>query len=260
MPRKSRFLKNLGEVVEPNVQLAGQMLVIGWEIAKFAAGKTKKAAKKIKKPIKTTYSPLKAEGIQELEKKLTTKSLIITIAGKRGSGKSTLGFRIMENLHTKVRRPCFVIGVPQDKLPGWIKSIKSIEEVKNRGVVLVDEGAISFGSRNSMKKENRQLGELMAVARHKDLTLLLVTQNTGMIDKNVLNLTDTVILKQGSLLQEKMERNVMKELYKKANSQLGNIPAKDRPRHSYIFDDDFEGLAEAELPSFWTEKISKNRA
>ena len=73
-----------------------------------------------------------------------------------------------------------------------------MEDAKNGGVVLVDEGAVEFSSRKSMSKANKELGSLLAIARHKDLSLILVTQNTGMLDKNVMNLCDSIILKEGS--------------------------------------------------------------
>jgi len=272
--KHSKFLKNLGTFVGVQVDVAGQMGVVAYQGAKYlvkktpsAVKKTQKAAKSVKKTVQkkapskpAKYSKLQGgKNVAEFEKKLLGKSLIITIAGKRGSGKSTLGFRIMENARAKKKRPCYVIGVPQEVLPNWIESIEGLDEVKNGGVVLVDEGAISFSSRESMKKGNRQLGKLMAVARHKDLTLILITQNTGMIDKNVLNLTDTVILKQGSLLQERMERDVMKDLYKDANKVLGKIPTKDRPKYSYVVDDEYTGKMGATVPSFWSDKISKNQ-
>lgn len=185
--------------------------------------------------------------------------MIVAIAGRRGSGKSALGFRILENLYSK-KRPAFVLGVDQKILPKWIKSVKDIHEVKNGGILLVDEGALTFGSRNSMSKANKELSELLAIARHKDMTLLLITQNTAMIDKNVLNLCDTIVLKQGSLLQEKMERNVMKDFYKTANEKIKELPREERIKYAYILDDDFEGLIKANLPSFWSDKISKNQA
>ncbi|MEM3154279.1 MAG: zonular occludens toxin domain-containing protein [Candidatus Woesearchaeota archaeon] len=198
--------------------------------------------------------------IETFEQRLFNESLILAVAGRRGSGKSVLGFRIMENIHAKTGRPCFALGVRQGVLPSWIVSIDEINQVSNRGVVLVDEGAITFSSRESMSKSNRGLGSLLAIARHKDLTLIFITQNTGMIDKNVLNLCDTVVLKEGSLLQEKMERSVMKDLYQTANSAISKIPASERKTYCYIFDADYEGLAQASLPSFWSTKVSKNQA
>ena len=81
-----------------------------------------------------------------------------------------------------------------------------------------------------------------------------------MIDKNVLNLCDVILLKEGSLLQEKMERSVMKDLYVTANSALSNIPASERKPYCYVFDAEFEGLVSASLPSFWSVRVSKNQA
>ncbi|HLC32841.1 MAG TPA: zonular occludens toxin domain-containing protein [Candidatus Nanoarchaeia archaeon] len=211
------------------------------------------------------YTALQAEStvkgsLESFTKVLEQESRIIAIAGKRGSGKSVLGFRILENIKAKESRPCFVIGVKQSILPSWITTIDSIEQVENKGVVLVDEGAISFGSRNSMSKKNKNLAGLLAIARHKDLTLIFITQNTGMIDRNVLNLCDTILLKEGSLLQEKMERSSMKDLYTTANKALVAIQAEERKSVFYVFDAEFEGLAKANLPGFWTTSVSKNQA
>ncbi len=191
--------------------------------------------------------------------RLLNKSLILTIVGKRGAGKSALGFRILENIHAKNKRPCFALGVKQSVLPNWIQSINTIDEVKEKGVVLVDEGAVSFSSRKSMSKANKELSDLLAIARHKDLTLLLVTQNTGMIDKNVLNLTDAVLVKEGSLLQQKMERSVMKDFYETASQHFNDLESSERVSHFYLFDSSVEGFASSTLPSFWSDNVSKSR-
>jgi ABC-type glutathione transport system ATPase component len=203
---------------------------------------------------------VKTGDFNEFSTRLASTSIIALIAGKRGSGKSTLGFRIMENVHASTKRPCYVLGVRADVLPNWITAIADVEQVANGGIVLVDEGALTYSSRDSMNKKNKELGKLLAIARHKDLTLLLITQNTGMIDKNVLNLCDTVMLKEGSLLQQSMEREAMKELYSKADKALDDLPKEQRISHTYIVDNDFEGLVQFTLPSFWNSAISKNRA
>ena len=189
---------------------------------------------------------------------LESSSKIILLFGKRGSGKSALGFRLMENMNANESRHCYVLGVSQDVLPQWITSVEDIQEVKNGGVVLVDEGALSFSSRESMNKEHKQLGKLMAIARHKDLTLIFITQNTGMIDKNVLQLTDTLLMKEGSLLQMEMERTAVQKFYKKAEDAFKDV--NDKRKYVYVIDGDFEGVVESSLPSFWSDKVSKSHA
>jgi len=278
MAKKKSFLEiifiGLGSGISwiiVNIFKALWFLLVGlFKGARFASKKAVEAHKDAKVRAEQPKAPSKYDAlgvastvkgsIDSFEHRLLNESLILAVAGRRGSGKSVLGFRLMENINAKTERPCFALGVKQSVLPSWIVSIDELSLVANQGVVLVDEGAIAFGSRESMSKKNRSLGELLAIARHKDLTLIFVTQNTGMIDKNVLNLCDVILLKEGSLLQEKMERSVMKDLYVTANDALQAIPASERKPYCYIFDAEFEGLVTASLPSFWSMKVSKNQA
>ncbi|MBY9004064.1 MAG: DUF998 domain-containing protein, partial [Candidatus Lokiarchaeota archaeon] len=50
---------------------------------------------------------------------------------------------------------------------------------------------------------------------HKNLTLVLITQNSAMIDLNVLRLSDTLLFKEPSLLQSKFERKALKDILEK---------------------------------------------
>ena len=194
-----------------------------------------------------------------LENKLMNESIIALVFGKRGSGKSALGFRLLENIHHKTGRKCFVLGVSQENMPEWISPIENIEDAPQGSALLVDEGAISFGSRDSMSKTNKGLAGILAIARHKNLTVLFITQNTGMIDKNVLKLSDMLLVKQGSLLQLEMERPEIKKFYEKADSAFKKLEG-DKRGFVYLIDSDFEGAVSHSLPSFWTESLSKNQA
>lgn len=193
------------------------------------------------------------------EKRIFEDSLILLIFGKRGSGKSGLGFRLLENIHSKTKRKCYALGIEQKLMPKWISNVDDIEKVPNGGVVLVDEGAVSFGARNSMSAKNKALIEILSIARHKNLSLIFVTQNTGLLDKNILALTDSLLIKEGSLLQMEMERPEVKKFYEKANKSLKALEG-DRRSYFYLIDSDFEGTLSYNLPSFWTNNLSKNQA
>ena len=188
--------------------------------------------------------------------KLLKYSTIMLVAGKRGSGKTSLGMTLLELFNKKSKRKCYVLGYEKTKLPFWIKKAEDIEKIPNNSVALIDEGALSFFSRDSMKQANKALSKIMAIARHKNLSLILVTQSSAMIDLNVLRLADTLLLKEPSLLQSKFERKAIKDIYDKIVPHFQKH--EDKQDKFYVWDDEFEGMLSYKLPSFWSEKISKS--
>ena len=76
-----------------------------------------------------------------------------------------------------------------------------------------------------------------------------------MIDLNVLRLADTLLLKEPSLLQSKFERKALRDIYEIVHPQFAKLEQKKS--HFYVWDDDFQGLLQYDLPEFWSDKISK---
>lgn len=183
-------------------------------------------------------------------------SVIMLITGKRGSGKSALGMKFLELYNKKTRKRCHAIGFENTKLPKWIKKESDIEKTPNNSVVLVDEGGVTFSARDAMKASNKFLSKMMAVARHRGLSLLLISQNSSLIELNVLRLGDVVLLKEPSLLQAKFERKAIREMYEQIKPKFTAL--KERKKYFYVWADEFQGLVESGLPEFWSEKISKS--
>jgi hypothetical protein len=190
----------------------------------------------------------------KFRKKFLKSSLIILITGKRGSGKTALGMKLLEVFSNKSTRNCYIVGYRKTRLPKWIHKIENIEGAPNNSVVLIDEGAVGYFSRESMKEANRVLSKMMTVARHKNLTLIIITQNSAMIDLNVVRLADTLIFKEPSLLQSRFERRALKDMFEKVAPLFKKHEEPDR--NFYVWDDDFEGMLMYDLPSFWTPGIS----
>ncbi|RLI98116.1 MAG: hypothetical protein DRO99_01550, partial [Candidatus Aenigmatarchaeota archaeon] len=178
----------------------------------------------------------------DFKQKLLRSSMIMLIIGKRGSGKTSLGFKLLEFLHYKGRgeRKCYVLGYSKTDLPRWVKKADKIDDAPENSVVLIDEGAIGYFSRDSMKQANKELSRLMTVARHKNLTLLIITQNSAMIDVNVLRLADTLLFKEPSLLQSRFERKALKDMFEKVAPMFEKMD--DPQSNFYVWDDDFEGI------------------
>lgn len=265
------------ELIGRGIWLVIKYASIGiWKLVSLARRKTSKSAekkgkeekekKRRKNPVlnkKAMFNPFDviktiSGDYNETHKKIINDSLVTLVFGKRGSGKSALGFKILENIHSKSGRKCLVLGVSEAVMPSWIDSIDDVESAENGSVVLVDEGAVAFGSRESMASKNIGLSKLLAIARHKNLSIIFITQNTGMIDKNVLKLADVLMIKEGSLLQLEMERPEMKKFYEKAAKSFLDLKG-EKKQYVYVIDSDFEGVISHSLPSFWSEDISKNQ-
>ena len=187
-------------------------------------------------------------------KKLLGSSLIILITGKRGSGKTSLGMKLLEVFDNSGSRECYVVGYRKARLPKWMHKIDSVEDAPNNAVVLIDEGAVGYFSRESMKEANRVLSKIMTLARHKNLTLMIITQNSAMIDLNVVRLADTLLFKEPSLLQARFERRALKDMFDKITPFFKK--QEEPKKNFYVWDDDFEGMMRYDLPGFWTDGIS----
>lgn len=191
----------------------------------------------------------------EFEEDLESPGKIGIIIGGRGMGKSALGMKIIENVYSRTKKQIYTMGFEEENLPQWIAPIKDISEIENNSMVLIDESGISFSSRNSMNSTNKMLSELLMIARHKDVTIVFIAQNSSNIEINILRQADFILLKKNSLLQMDFERKIIKEMYKKIGKTLNKIEGKGS---TYIYSTTYEGIAKNDIPSFWNEKLSKS--
>jgi hypothetical protein len=210
-----------------------------------------------RKPVFARFAPVRAfeGGIGDFEGWLySSKSTVGIILGARGSGKSALGVKILENWAAKGRKVC-AMGFSEAGLPAWIRDVREPEDAPNGAVLLVDEGGIEFSARKAMSNANVLLSSLLFIARHKDLSLVFITQNSANLEINSIRQADYLLLKRPSLLQKDFERDKIKDIYSKVVGEFKEL-GEDMGL-VYVYSDKFRGFASNPLPSFWTEKAAK---
>ena len=74
------------------------------------------------------------------------QSTIGLILGARGTGKSALGLRVLENIASRTRKKVYAMGFKD--LPRWIRLASNLEEVQVDSFLLIDESGITFSSKN----------------------------------------------------------------------------------------------------------------
>ncbi len=183
-------------------------------------------------------------------------SKIGIIIGARGTGKTAFGMKLLENVYAKKKERCYAMGFHEKEMPYWIKVVSDISSIGNDSFVLIDEGGIFFSSRNAMTNINKLLSDLILIARHKNLTILFVSQNSSNLDVNILRQADFLALKTSSLLQKEFERKIIQKVYDATAENFNKY--KDEKGLTYIYSNDFQGFISNPLPSFWGVKISKS--
>jgi hypothetical protein len=183
------------------------------------------------------------------------ESKIGIVLGARGSGKTAFSVKLMENLYAKQKTKCYALGFKKKDMPSWIEVIEDISQIKNNSTVLIDEGGILFSSRKAMSKPNQLLSELILIARHKNLNILFISQNSSNLDVNIIRQADFLILKPTSLLQKDFERKKIRDIYQEVEEEFAKH-GEDKGL-AYIYSNEFRGFVSNPLPSFWSVGISK---
>ena len=161
----------------------------------------------------------------------------------------------MENMKGQ-KENIYAMGFPSKKLPRWVKVVEDIKEIENDSFVVIDEGGILFSSRDSMSEGNKMLSDLLLIARHKDLTIVFVSQNSSNIEINTMRQADFLALKKSSLLQSEFERKVIAKLYEEYSAKFEKY-MNDKGA-TLIYGHDFVGFVDNSLPSFWSSDIGKS--
>lgn len=255
----SLILKSFVPVILFILGLCVMMLFLLY-LRKFSGNK-RPLFKGFKSKSTVVYDPLKIieaqkGNLEDFEDNLYKKESIVgLILGARGSGKSALGMKIAENFASKTNKNICAIGFDKKDVPKWISVIEEPEQIPNNSFVLIDEGGVFFSSRDSMKEANKLVSKIILLARHKDLSILFISQNSSNIEVNTIRQADYLMLKPSSLLQLDFERKKIKDIYTQVNSAFEKY--KGQKGLFYIYSDNFSGFITNSLPSFWSKKISK---
>jgi hypothetical protein len=184
---------------------------------------------------------------------------VVVILGRRGSGKSALGHRLLELF--RYRSLPFVLGIPQQALkylPEWLGVVNSPEEAPDGSTLLIDEAYIRYSSRDSQKQTSRDMGHILFQSRHRNQTLIFVSQQARTIDKNIASTYDVLIIKNPEPGQAKFERREIKDIVELATERFSTIQ-KDKAKWSLVHSPacNFSDMLTSELPSYWNDRLSR---
>jgi len=183
---------------------------------------------------------------------------VILILGRRGSGKSALGYRLLESF--RFRAVPYVVGAPagaRKLLPDWLGVVQKFEEVPPRAIALVDEAYLQHHARDSQSVRNKAISRLINLTRQKNQSILFVAQEARQVDRNIVSSADVIAFKEPASFQIEFERPQLRRIAERAKAEFEKL-AGDKPRWAYVVapGSDFSGMIPNSIPTFWSRSLS----
>jgi hypothetical protein len=102
------------------------------------------------------------------------------------------------------------------------------------------------------------MSQSLNLSRQKEQTIIFITQEAGHIDKNIVGSANVLVFKELGMLQLEFDRPQLNKLATQAKQALDSVQG-NKQRWSFVYapDNDFLGLMENELPSFWKPRLSR---
>ena len=180
--------------------------------------------------------------IIELQKK---QGAVVTILGKRESGKTVCAYRIAQI----IGRPTYSVS-PEQSPPQGVEELK-LEQLETLpppfSTLLLDDLPAYMGSRDYQDAFVQTVEKIIPVVRHKrKLILIFISQTSAQADKWVMD-CDLVIMKPMGWLYPEVERPAVKKLADKVMPIFRQMTESQQKKHCFIFSDAYSGLARIDI-------------
>lgn len=194
------------------------------------------------------------KGFDEFQNDLHKDSLMIIILGRRGSGKSALAHSVAQQMATHQKKQIVTFNEP--KQISNLANYDDISKIPNDSIVILDEAGIHFSGRSSGAKQNKDMLNQLRISRHRGISTIVISQDSGSVDVGFLRLADYILMKRITQSMFDFERSAIQKRLKPGYEALNE--KKGEKEFFYVASDDFNGLCKNKLASYWSNKASKS--
>jgi hypothetical protein len=194
--------------------------------------------------------------------KISDHPAVYLILGDIRQRKTTTAASIIDEFHTDKKLPVYMIA-PKKVVDAWPKWFHQVDPAKpklpQKCIVFVDDAHLFYYAREWRGGGAKFLDFVARQRAHDNRTLIYTTQQSRVLDINLITMSSAIVFKKPSKLQIESERKLVRDMFKKAKEEL---KTKDfKPEWAYVVADspqgEFEGLVEVKTPEWFTHKMSK---
>lgn len=187
-----------------------------------------------------------------------------TIGGRRGHGKSGLGYELLELLSRSHSLNRYAIGLPSTKwhlIEQHVRPLppEEVTSIPEDSVAFIDEAAMLLYARNWNGNEFSDLiQKIIDLSRQRRQTLIFGAHTMRKLDLSVVADIDWTALKMPSEFHARFERDKFRDITQDAQKRFSVVPPDRVKRTAFFYGDAAWGeRMENGLPSFWSEELSQ---
>lgn len=187
---------------------------------------------------------------KKIIEEMCNKSMHIAILGKRETGKTSLGFAVLEWHHKLGNKECLIYNHPQPNLlPKWIRNITDIKQLTCNEILLIDESSNDFDKYSYAKQSNRFLMQKLKKARQLNISFIFIDHSSDFLNRNMLKVIDLWLLKKNTQYAIADERPLVRQMYER----MERLPFINE---FWLHTDEYSGMMEYEKPKWYTEDLA----
>lgn len=192
--------------------------------------------------------------------KIADHPAVYLILGDIRQGKTTTAASIINEFHKDKKLPCYMVAPKRvvDVWPKWFKQTNPAKpKLPQNCIVFVDDAHLYYYAREWRSGSAKLLDFVARQRAHDGRTLVYTTQQSRVLDVNLITMSSCIVFKKPSKLQIESERKLVRKMFEKAK---GELKGKDKKWAYVVADSDqgeFEGLVKVKKPEWFTDKMSK---
>jgi ABC-type dipeptide/oligopeptide/nickel transport system ATPase component len=184
---------------------------------------------------------------------------VYLILGDVGTGKTVTACSIMDEFHGDRKSLKFYMIDTKDVVANYPKWIRYADPKKPRlsqnSVIFLDDAHLHHYARDWFGGKSKRIDWIARERRQSGNTIIYTTQQSRVLDINLISMASCLVFKRPSKLQLEVERKEIKKMYDIADKALKEENYK--VNKAYVVSNNYEGIVTVKKPKWFTDKISK---
>ena len=194
--------------------------------------------------------------------KLLNEPCAAVVTGKRGSGKTSLSYLLMERSQYANK----ISVLPQMNSVAWASIERAgvtpvmftkdfVNDMPEDSFILLDDSSTHLYAGMKDDEFGKMMDKAISKSRQKEQTIVFVSHHTAKLNIKVVREPDLLFMKEPSLMHAETERQQMKKWTGQARTLFQRIPITDRRRYTYMISDKGKYFVKIPQAKMWREEF-----